>query len=299
MLDAINGANHMDRLTFKHIVILGATGPTGFHLVQALHRDGVRLRLVSRNARKLAHLFAGLPGEQVNADMTRPDDTARAVNDCDLVFDCIGLGSSEMQQHAVTARNVAAALRSTGARCVQVSSYWAYLPAVQLPMNESHPRAEGSAWMRERRAAEDILLEAGAAVLNLPDFFGPQVHTSVLQQALREALSGKRMNWIGGADTVHEYVYVPDAMALAAEICACAQAYGNRWIIPGAGPITGTVVARIASGILGRKVRLRTAGPLVLRAIGLFNTHARVHADGSGVHQADHLRRLQARSLAR
>jgi len=75
--------------------------------------------------------------------------------------------------------------------------------------------------------------------LNLPDFYGPYVHTSTLQQALSDAVRGKAMNWIGAADTEREYVYVPDAMAMAAELATYDQAYDEHWIIPGAGPLTG------------------------------------------------------------
>ena len=72
-------------------------------------------------------------------------------------------------------------------------------------MNESHPRSSGPAWARYRREAEDILCEAGAAILHLPDFFGPQMHISTFQNALNEAASGKTVNWIGKAEVHHHH----------------------------------------------------------------------------------------------
>ncbi|MCG6875755.1 MAG: NAD(P)H-binding protein [Betaproteobacteria bacterium] len=265
----------MAGLTFERTAILGATGPTGFHLAQALRRRGIACRLVARNREKLARAFRDIAAEQVTADMTRAADTARAIEGCDLVVDCIGLAGSHMAEHSVTARNIAAAVRESGARCVQVSSYWAYLPAVQIPISERHPRQGGGEWIRARRAAEDILQEAGAAILNLPDFFGPRVHTSTLQQALGEAAAGKAMNWVGSADIVHEYAFVPDAMAVAAELATRAEAYGERWIVPGSGPVTGRQIADIASRHLGRRVAIRSAGPLMLRLVSLFNKSLR------------------------
>ncbi len=257
--------------TYERAAILGATGPTGFHLAQALLRRGIACRLVARDREKLARAFRDVAGEQVAADITRAEDTARAIAGCDLVVDCIGLGGAEMSGHSVTARNIAAAVRKSGARCMQVSSYWAYLPAVRIPIDERHPRAGGGEWIRQRRAAEDILQEAGAAILNLPDFFGPRVHTSTLQQALGEAVAGKTMNWIGPADIVHEFAFVPDAMAIAAELALHDEAYGERWIVPGSGPITGRQVAEIAGRALGRHVAIRPAGPLMLRLVSVFN----------------------------
>jgi nucleoside-diphosphate-sugar epimerase len=260
---------------FKCVAVLGATGPTGFHLAEALRGRTHALRMVSRNARKLEALFGGRSLERLTADMTRADDVQRVVAGCDVVFDCIGLGGAEMAQHAVTARNIAAAVRSHGARCVHVSSYWAYLPAVELRLNEKHPRRDGGEWVRARRAAEDILQDTGAAVLHLPDFFGPLVHTGVLQQALAEAVAGKPMNWIGRADTVHEYVYVPDAMALAVELAADDRAFGERWVFPGSGPITALQIAEITSGVLGHKAAVRAAGTTMLRLVSLFNPQLR------------------------
>jgi nucleoside-diphosphate-sugar epimerase len=261
----------MSQLTFERPAILGATGPTGFHLAQALRRRGTAFRVVARDRAKLARQFENVAAEQVTADMTRAEDTARAIDGCDLVVDCIGLGGAEMSGHSVTARNIAAAVRKSGARCMQVSSYWAYLPAVRIPISERHPREGGGDWIRQRRAAEDILQEAGAAILNLPDFFGPRVHTSTLQQALGEAAAGKTMNWIGPADLVHEFAFVPDAMQIAAELALHAEAYGERWIVPGSGPISGREIAGIVGRILGRQVAIRSAGPLMLRLVSLFN----------------------------
>jgi hypothetical protein len=79
-------------------------------------------------------------------------------------------------------------------------------------MNESHPRIGGPPWVRYRREAEDVLCTAGAAILHLPDFYGPRVHVSTLQNALNEAASGKTVNWLGRTDVQREYIYVPDAM---------------------------------------------------------------------------------------
>jgi nucleoside-diphosphate-sugar epimerase len=176
-----------------------------------------------------------------------------------------------MHMHGVTARNIARALAETKARCVQVSSYWAYYPQARAVMDEMHPRSGGSPWMRHRREAEDILLQAGAAVLHLPDFYGPQVHVSTLQSALREAAQGKTVNWLGRPDTAREYIYVPDAMRIAAAIGRRDEAFGQHWCLAGSGPLSGRQVAEIASRHFARPVKLRAAGLTLLRLVSLFN----------------------------
>jgi nucleoside-diphosphate-sugar epimerase len=256
-------------------VILGASGPTGFHLAAALRQAGTPLRVVARNASKLERLFPDERIEKRGADIVDPDETLQAVEDCSLVYDCIGLPPGQMHLHPVTARNIARTLAHSKARCVQVSSYWAYYPQVGMTMNESHPRNGGTPWMRFRREAEDILLAADAAILHLPDFYGPQVHASTLQGALVEAVQGKTVNWLGPADNAREYVYVPDAMRIAATIGERPQAFGAHWCLPGSGPLTGQQVAAIASRYLGRAIKLRTAGMIMLRLVGFFNKDLR------------------------
>ena len=169
----------------------------------------------------------------------------------------------------MAAQNIANVMRNTGVRCVQVSSYWAYLPIVTLPLSEEHPRVDGPEWARHRREAEDILQNAGACVLHLPDFYGPYVHTSTMQNALIDAVNNRPMNWIGGADIDHELIYVPDAMRIAAELANHDQAFGERYILPGSGTVTGTEVARLAGG------KLRAASPMLLRIVSLFDKNLR------------------------
>jgi len=257
------------------IAVVGATGPTGIHLVTELRKTVASVRVIARSTDRLARLFPEAAVERWPADVLDADATLRAIEGCDLVYDCIGLPGDQMHLHPVTARNIAGALGQTKARCVQVSSYWAYYSQVRTEMNESHPRIGGPPWVRYRREAEDILLEAGAAILHLPDFYGPQVHISTFQNALNEAASGKTVNWIGKADVHREYVYVPDAMRIAAAVGSCSEAFGAHWCLPGSGPLSGREAVDIAARHLGRSVKLRSAGLTTLRIVGLVNRDLR------------------------
>jgi nucleoside-diphosphate-sugar epimerase len=253
------------------VAIIGATGPTGIHLAAELRKTTATVRVVARSMDKLARLFPDAVFEKLPADVLDPDATLRAIEGCELVYDCIGLPGDQMHLHPVTARNIAGAIRQTNARCVQVSSYWAYYHQVRTEMNEAHPRSSGPAWSRYRREAEDLLHEAGAAILHLPDFYGAQVHISTFQNALNEAASGKTVNWIGKANVHREYVYVPDAMRIAAAVGGRAEAFGAHWCLPGSGPLSGREAVDIAARHLGRSVRLRSAGLTTLRILGLLN----------------------------
>jgi nucleoside-diphosphate-sugar epimerase len=257
------------------IAVVGATGPTGIHLVTELRKTVASVRVIARSTDRLARLFPEAAVEKWPADVLDADATLRAIDGCDLVYDCIGLPGDQMHLHPVTARNIAGALRHTKARCVQVSSYWAYYPQVRTEMNESHPRGGGPPWVRYRREAEDVLCDAGAAILHLPDFYGPHVNVSTLQNALNEAASSKTVVGLGRPEVQREYVYVPDAMRIAVEIGARNEALGEHWCLPGSGPLSGRQVADIAARHLGRQVKMRAAGMTTLRIVSLFNKDLR------------------------
>jgi nucleoside-diphosphate-sugar epimerase len=262
-------------LHFVKVAILGATGATGKFLAREWSTRGVAVRVVSRSSEHLERAFPEPHIEKLPADVLDAEATRRAVDGCDLVFDCIGLPLPRINDHSVAARNIAAAAGSTSFRIVQVSSYWPYIPIVSIPVNETHPRVDGPLPARARREAEDILLEAGACVLNLPDFYGPDASISILNRALTEAAGGKTVNWIGSRDTGREHIYVPDAMRTAARLAVEEKAYGERWVVPGAGPITLDRLVEIAGAHLGRAISTRTAGPVMLSLLGLISSDLR------------------------
>jgi nucleoside-diphosphate-sugar epimerase len=262
-------------LTPARIAVLGATGPTGRALASALVERGHTVRVV---ARRIGVLQTDFPSPQVEkrpGDAMDPGSLARALEGCDTVVDCIGLPGDRMADHPTTARNLARFVEDSHAHCVQVSSYWSFIPVRELPLSERHPREGGPPWACYRRAAEDILREAGAAIVHLPDFFGPHVHTSTLQMSMADAVNGKPMRWIGPTDVERDYVYVPDAMGIVAELVTRAEAYGDDWIVPGSGPISADALAGTLAKVLGRPVRAQATPPWLLRALSLFNKDLR------------------------
>ncbi len=264
----------MEATDFERVAILGATGPTGRHLAARCRADGLRVRVVSRNLRHLEEVFPGDDIERVQADLLDQDATTRAVDGQDLLFDCVGLPPDLMAAHPKVARNISRAIQPQRIPCYQISSFWSYLPVTSLPLSESHPRSGGSDWIRYRRGAEDLLLAAGASILHLPDFYGPWVHTSVLQNALQEAFEGKVVNWMGPPDLPREHVHVEDAIDAALRLARAAPDPG-RWIVPGSGPLSGNELTGILRRLLGEKVRIRTAGFWTLRMVSLFNRDLR------------------------
>lgn len=266
----------MDEPAQTKIAILGATGPSGFWLSKIYQEKSCQIRVVSRNDQNLQRLFPDQEIQKLAADLADPDGARKAVSGMDLVFDCVGLPSDQMDKHPLIARNLGNAIQESKVFCLQISSFWSYLPTRKLPLNENHPREGGPDWSRYRREAEDILLEAGASVLHLPDFYGPYVHTSILQNALQEAIQGDTVQWIGSSQTSREHIFIRDAMGIAARVSEKSSARSRRFIVPGSGPLSGEQLISIIRQHLGRSIKLRTAGPLLLRIASLFQSELRL-----------------------
>jgi len=84
------------------IAIVGATGPTGIHLAAELCRHTAAVRVIARDMDKLARLFPDAAVEKRPADILDADATPRAIDGCDLVYDCVGLPGDQMHLHPVT-----------------------------------------------------------------------------------------------------------------------------------------------------------------------------------------------------
>lgn len=255
----------------QRIAVVGATGPTGIHLVRELARRGRAVVAISRRRGRLEELFGEEGVEVGTADALDPGAVGRAIEGSDLVVDCIGLPPERMADHPRTARVISEAARAVGARCLLISSYWSFFPHRGEVVSEDHPREGGHEWFRLRREAEDVMLGAGAAVVHLPDFFGPDVTVSTVQNALEEAAAGKPVSWLGRSDTPREAAYVPDAMRIVADLAERDEAYGRDWGIPGSGPLTTDRLAEVASSHLGRPVKVRAVSGWPLKLLALVH----------------------------
>lgn len=262
-------------LSPRRIAVVGATGPTGIHLTRELLARGLEVRVVARRAERLETLFADTAAERTPADAMDPAGLQSAVDGCELVVDCIGLPPEHIGDHPVTARNIVAAAARTAARCLQVSSYWAFLPTTREVLDETSPRQGQHPWYGPRRAAEDVFLNAGGAVVHLPDFFGPHVHTSSVQMPLQEAVAGSAVHCIGSRTTAREAGYVPDLTRTVADLLVLDEAYGTDWAVPGNGVLTPARLAELASAHLGRPVKLQAAPPWLLHLMAPFSAQLR------------------------
>lgn len=88
---------------------------------------------------------------------------------------------------------------------------------------------------------------ARVMIVRLPDYYGPTANeASYLGSTLEAIAAGSMAFFIGNMRVPREFIYLPDAAFMIAELAGRDDAYGENWHIPGAGLISGKEIVRIA-----------------------------------------------------
>jgi nucleoside-diphosphate-sugar epimerase len=111
--------------------------------------------------------------------------------------------------------------------------------------------------------------------VRLPDFYGPHADIGLANPIFRAALAGKTANWVGPDNTLHEFVFIPDAGPVVVDLATRPDCYGEAWNLGGAGEInTMDFITRIYRAV-GRSPKYRAAGRGLLKLLGYFNPNVR------------------------
>lgn len=166
------------------ILITGATGFVGSHLVESIARNGLRARALVRETSDVRTLKRyGI--ERVIGDLTDPASLRRAVADADTVLHLAAStrALSREEFHRVNGegtRRLARAVAEAGGerRLVYLSSLAAAGPSGERPVRpEDEPRpvsAYGESKLAGERAVGEAALEGvSTAVLRAPAVYGP------------------------------------------------------------------------------------------------------------------------------
>ena len=252
------------------IALLGATGVMGASVSSALLAQGTRFRVIGRDEAKLKAEFGG----RAELATWNPDDgetTRRAFRGLSTIVYLLGVPYHEFKLHPLLMKRVVEAAKAEAVkRIFLIGTLYPFGRARTARINEQHPREPHTFKGRKRKEQEDVLMNSRLewCILRLPDFYGPDVESSLLHDIFVAAANGRRANVIGPADVPHEFVFVPDVGPVVAQLLETPGAFNHAWNLGGAGTITQYHVAELA---FGGKPRLRVAGKLMLRLLGLFN----------------------------
>lgn len=265
--------------SLPRIGLVGATGPIGASIAAALGAAAVPYAAIGRSAAGLAQAFGSDPMATPRA--WNPDDAAGmrpAFRGLDTLVYLVGVPYDAFHLHPLLMRRTIEAAAAEGvSRLLLVGTAYPFGRPQAALVAESHPRAPHTTKGRFRKEQEDMLMAADAAgtlraaILRLPDFYGPGVERSFLSDIFTAAAEGRRAKVVGPIDNPHEFVFVPDVGPVVRDLIGREEAFGRTFNLGGAGTITVRAVAERAFALAGRTPKLMVAGKALLRLAGLFD----------------------------
>jgi nucleoside-diphosphate-sugar epimerase len=267
------------------IALFGAAGVIGQSIATALRAQGRAYRVVGRSEGSLLRQFGGDPLAEVKTwNPDSPASVQAAAEGIDTLIYMVGVDYWRFELHPQLMRKtIDGAIAAGVKRILLIGTVYPYgLP--QTPtIREDHPRKPHTFKGRMRKAQEDLLLQTAAegkieaAVLRLPDFYGPGVEASFLHGAAQAAINGGAADLIGPIDTPHEFVFVPDVGPVVAKLIDTPAAFGGRrvWHLAGAGVTSQQALLQEMARQAGREIKPRIVGKTMLRVLGLFKPFLR------------------------
>jgi dTDP-glucose 4,6-dehydratase len=281
----------------EKVLVTGAGGFIGSHLVERLVRDGYSVQaFVHYNSSNSWGNLEALPREILeNVEIVAGDlgdgfMVDRAVEGAAVVFHLgalIGIPYSYIAPSAYVTTNIAGtvnvleACRRHGVRrLIHTSTSEVYGSAQYVPIDERHPLVGQSPYSASKIAA-DKLVESywrsfGTPVVTVRPFntYGPrQSARAVIPTIITQALSGEQVK-LGSTDTVRDFTYVGDTAAGFVRAASAAGVEGEAINLgTGTAVTVGEIVDRVAS-ILSKRLtliqdpdRIRPAASEVLRLV--------------------------------
>jgi NAD dependent epimerase/dehydratase len=219
----------------KQVLVTGAGGFIGSHLVESLVRNGARVRAFVRyNSRGDPGLLSLLPAAQqagleiVAGDLRDLPSLISALQDIEIVFHLGALIAipysyvhpvEVVQSNVVGTLNVLLAARGNSVRrIVHASSSEVYGTAVKVPIDEGHP-LQGQSPYSASKIGADKLVESFYCAYDLPvvtvrpfNTYGPrQSARAVIPAIITQALTQDVIH-LGNLDARRDFTYVADTV---------------------------------------------------------------------------------------
>jgi nucleoside-diphosphate-sugar epimerase len=259
------------------LTILGAGGAISDELVKALAGRKEPLRLVSRNPKPVAGV-----AETVAADLSRLDDTVKAVSGSRIVFLVVGLKYDVKLWRALwppIMRNAIEACKRANAKLIFFDNVYMY-GKVNGAMTEETPFRPSSRKGEIRAQIATMLLDeikAGtvtALIARAADFYGPHVRTGIPNVLVFDKFAkDKKANWLANDSTKHSFSFTPDAARSLVLLAENDNAWNQTWHVPTApDPPTGKQFIELAAKEFGTKPKYRVLTPAMVWLAGCFDT---------------------------
>jgi NAD dependent epimerase/dehydratase len=266
------------KLQSKNVVVTGAGGFIGSHLVERLVREGCRVKAVlhydsrsdQSNLEFLDHSVLQ-EVEVVSGDVQDPFFMATVVQNAEVVFHLAALigipysyaaPASYVNTNVQGTLNVLQACLSAGVeRLVHTSTSECYGTAQYVPIDEQHPLQAQSPYSASKMGA-DKLAESFYRSFDLPvaiirpfNTYGPrQSARAVIPTVLSQLLSGATELRVGSLEPIRDFNYVKDTVAGFLAVAESDKAIGEVINIGSGYGVTIGEFVETAMNVVGRHI---------------------------------------------
>jgi nucleoside-diphosphate-sugar epimerase len=217
--------------------ILGSGGAIGTPLARELTKYNTKIRLVSRNPRKVN------PTDELHrADLSDPKQVDRAVEGSDVVYVTAGFKYDIKVWQRTWPPFIGAVLdacRKHGSKLVFFDNIYLYASSAIPHMTEESPIDPPSRKGRVRQELHEMIMQdveadrVNALIIRAADFYGPENQNSALKIMVADnLLKGKKAQVMGDMDRIHTYTFTPDAAKATALLGNTEEAYNQVWHAP-------------------------------------------------------------------
>lgn len=217
--------------------ILGAGGAIGIDLAKSLPTYTDKIRLVSRNPKKVNPTDELFP-----ADLSDREQLFKAIEGSSVVYVTVGFEYSIKVWEAKWppfVKNVIDACKQYGAKLVFFDNIYMYDPnrlsniTEETPINPSSKKGKVRARIAKMITDEFGKGQLTALIARAADFYGPGIQNSVLVESVFKNLKkGKPADWFANPDKIHNFTYTPDAGHATAILGNTPDAYNQVWHMP-------------------------------------------------------------------
>ncbi len=261
-------------------LVLGATGGIGRAVVKALlEKDEVPVILVRDKAKAEKYFGEYKDIEIITGDASNVDDVQKAALGCKSLFYCLNIPYPQWEEKAIPLlkTSLSVAMKSS-LRFVFPGNVYIYGHAEENPVHEDHLKYPHTKKGGIRKKMEDILFENGErgkleyTIVRMPDFYGPYVVNGLSEKVYTNALEGKKMQWIGAANVLIEYIFIEDAGKAMVIAGLSEEGKNQEFNVPAYEPVTSEKYLSTISRIAGKGSKFSFLNSdLVFTILGLFN----------------------------
>lgn len=257
--------------------IIGSGGTIGIPLARELKHFTNRIRLVSRNPKKINDNDELFP-----LDVKNLDGIDKAIVGSNVVYITIGFNyklSVWQNTWPPFMKAVIEACKKHGTKLVFFDNVYMYAKSAIPFMTESSPLDPPSKKGKVRRQLHEMIMnevENGvltALIARSADFYGPDTDKSVLAEtAAKNLLKGKKAQAFGNINKIHTYTFTPDAGRATALLGNTAEAYNQVWHVPTTKErLTTKEWIELIAEEIDVEPKIQVIPKWMLRTIGVFN----------------------------